>query len=90
MKAGHLTYLGDSEIGENTNVGAGTITCNFDGVRKNKTTIGRDVFIGSNSSLVAPVTIGDNALTGASAVVTKDVAAGERVVGNPARPLPKK
>ena len=90
VKAGHLTYLGDAEVGEQTNVGAGTITCNYDGVRKNKTTIGRNVFIGSNSSLIAPVTIGDNALTGASAVVTKDVPAGERVVGNPARPLPKK
>jgi bifunctional UDP-N-acetylglucosamine pyrophosphorylase / glucosamine-1-phosphate N-acetyltransferase len=90
VKAGHLTYLGDAEIGENTNVGAGTITCNYDGVRKNKTTIGRDVFIGSNSSLIAPVTIGDNALTGASAVVTKDVPSGERVAGNPARPLPRK
>jgi bifunctional UDP-N-acetylglucosamine pyrophosphorylase / glucosamine-1-phosphate N-acetyltransferase len=90
VKAGHLTYLGDAEIGEDTNVGAGTITCNFDGMRKNKTTIGRNVFIGSNSSLIAPVTIGDDALTGASAVVTKDVPAGERVAGNPARPLPKK
>jgi bifunctional UDP-N-acetylglucosamine pyrophosphorylase/glucosamine-1-phosphate N-acetyltransferase len=89
VKAGHLTYLGDAEIGENTNVGAGTITCNYDGVRKNKTTIGRNAFIGSNSSLIAPVTIGDDALTGASAVVTKDVAPGERVAGNPARPLPK-
>lgn len=90
VKAGHLTYLGDAEIGENTNVGAGTITCNYDGVRKNKTTIGRNAFIGSNTSLVAPVSIGDDALTGASAVVTKDVPAGERVAGNPARPLPKK
>ena len=90
VKAGHLTYLGDAQVGEKTNVGAGTITCNYDGVRKNQTTIGRNVFIGSNSSLIAPVTIGDNALTGASAVVTKDVPAGERVVGNPARPLPRK
>jgi bifunctional UDP-N-acetylglucosamine pyrophosphorylase/glucosamine-1-phosphate N-acetyltransferase len=90
VKAGHLTYLGDAEIGSNTNVGAGTITCNYDGVRKNKTTIGSNAFIGSNSSLIAPVTIGDGALTGASAVVTKDVAPGERVAGNPARPLPKK
>ncbi|HEV3139357.1 MAG TPA: bifunctional UDP-N-acetylglucosamine diphosphorylase/glucosamine-1-phosphate N-acetyltransferase GlmU [Vicinamibacterales bacterium] len=90
VKAGHLSYLGDAVIGERTNVGAGTITCNYDGKRKNPTTIGRDVFIGSNSSLVAPVTIGDGALTGASAVVTKDVPPGERVVGNPARPLVKK
>ncbi|HKU68419.1 MAG TPA: bifunctional UDP-N-acetylglucosamine diphosphorylase/glucosamine-1-phosphate N-acetyltransferase GlmU [Candidatus Baltobacteraceae bacterium] len=90
VKAGHLTYLGDSEIGEDTNIGAGTITCNFDGVRKNKTTIGRNVFIGSNTSLIAPVNVGDDALTGASAVVTRDVPAGERVAGNPARPLPKK
>ena len=90
VKAGHLTYLGDAEIGENSNIGAGTITCNYDGVRKNRTRIGRDAFIGSNTSLVAPVSVGDNALTGASAVVTKDVPAGERVAGNPARPLVKK
>jgi bifunctional UDP-N-acetylglucosamine pyrophosphorylase / glucosamine-1-phosphate N-acetyltransferase len=90
VKASHLSYLGDAEVGENSNIGAGTITCNYDGVRKNKTTIGRNVFIGSNSSLIAPVTIGDGALTGASSVVTKDVPPGERVAGNPARPLPKK
>ena len=90
VKASHLTYLGDAEIGEETNIGAGTITCNYDGKKKNKTVIGRNVSIGSNTSLVAPVTVGDGALTGASAVVTKDVPAGERVVGNPARPLPKK
>lgn len=90
VKASHLSYLGDAEIGEQTNIGAGTITCNYDGKRKNATHIGRDVLIGSNTSLIAPVRVGDGALTGASAVVTKDVPPGERVAGNPARPLPKK
>lgn len=90
VKVSHLSYVGDATIGEGTNVGAGTITCNFDGVKKNQTIVGRDVSIGSNTSLVAPVEIGDGALTGAGAVVTKDVPAGERVAGNPARPLPKK
>ncbi|HEY1654006.1 MAG TPA: bifunctional UDP-N-acetylglucosamine diphosphorylase/glucosamine-1-phosphate N-acetyltransferase GlmU [Candidatus Tumulicola sp.] len=89
-KASHLSYLGDAEIGQNSNIGAGTITCNYDGTNKNPTVIGNDVAIGSNSSLVAPVRIGDGALTGAGSVVTRDVAAGERVAGNPARPLPKK
>ena len=90
VKASHLTYLGDATIGEETNIGAGTITANYDGEKKNETVIGKNVRIGSNSSLIAPVTIGDGALTGAGSVVTKDVAPGERVVGNPARPLPKK
>lgn len=90
VKASHLSYLGDAAVGSETNVGAGTITCNYDGEKKNETTIGRDVFIGSNSSLVAPLSIGDGALTGAGSVVTHDVAPGERVAGNPARPLPKK
>jgi bifunctional UDP-N-acetylglucosamine pyrophosphorylase / glucosamine-1-phosphate N-acetyltransferase len=90
VKVSHLSYLGDAAIGEQTNVGAGTITCNFDGTKKNPTIVGRDVAIGSNTSLVAPVTVGDGALTGAGSVVTKDVASGERVAGNPARPLPKK
>jgi bifunctional UDP-N-acetylglucosamine pyrophosphorylase / glucosamine-1-phosphate N-acetyltransferase len=90
VKVSHLSYLGDATIGEETNIGAGTITCNFDGEQKNPTTVGRDVSIGSNTSLVAPVTVGDGALTGAGSVVTKDVPDGERVAGNPARPLPKK
>jgi bifunctional UDP-N-acetylglucosamine pyrophosphorylase / glucosamine-1-phosphate N-acetyltransferase len=89
VKVSHLSYVGDAAVGEGTNIGAGTITCNFDGSKKNETQIGRDVSIGSNTSLVAPVTVGDGALTGAGSVVTKDVAPGERVAGNPARPLPK-
>jgi bifunctional UDP-N-acetylglucosamine pyrophosphorylase/glucosamine-1-phosphate N-acetyltransferase len=89
VKSAHLTYLGDATIGENTNVGAGTITCNYDGVRKNQTKIGRNVFIGSNSALVAPIEIGDGAVTGAGAVVIHDVAAEDRVVGNPARSIGK-
>ena len=89
-KAQHLSYLGDAEIGEDANIGAGTITCNWDGKNKNKTTVGKRAFIGSNSSLVAPVSIGDGALTGAGAVVIRDVPPGERVVGNPAKPIKKK
>jgi bifunctional UDP-N-acetylglucosamine pyrophosphorylase/glucosamine-1-phosphate N-acetyltransferase len=73
VKINHLTYVGDSEIGKNTNIGAGTITCNYDGFHKHKTSIGENVFIGSNSALVAPVKIGNNAMIGAGSVITKDV-----------------
>ena len=73
VKAGHLTYLGNATVGKDTNIGAGTITCNYDGVNKFETHIGERVFIGSSSMLVAPVNIGDNALTGAGSVITKDV-----------------
>lgn len=90
VKSAHLSYVGDATVGEETNIGAGTITCNFDGVQKHHTKIGKNVSIGSNTSIVAPRTIGDGALTGAGSVVTKDVAAGERVAGNPAKPIPKK
>ena len=69
----HLSYIGDSFIGKNTNVGAGTITCNYDGFKKNKTKIGDNVFIGSNSSLVAPITINQNSLIGAGSTITKNV-----------------
>jgi len=72
-KVNHLSYIGDSEIGKNTNIGAGTITCNYDGVRKNKTIISDNVFIGSNSSLVAPVKIKKKSVVGAGSVITKDV-----------------
>ena len=74
-KINHLSYIGDAEIGQNTNIGAGTITCNYDGFNKHKTVIGEDVFIGSNTMLVAPVNIGNNAMTGSGSVITKDVAA---------------
>ena len=73
VKAVHLTYLGDAQIGEDTNIGAGTITCNYDGKNKFKTVIGKNSFIGSDSMLVAPVIIGENALVGAGSVITKDV-----------------
>ena len=72
-KVNHLSYIGDSQIGKNTNVGAGTITCNYDGVKKNKTIISDNVFIGSNTSLVAPIKIKKNAIVGAGSVITKDV-----------------
>ena len=72
-KANHLAYLGDANIGDKTNVGAGTITCNYDGTNKHKTTIGEESFIGTNSSLVAPVNIGKGAYVGAGSVITKDV-----------------
>ena len=73
VKAGHLTYLGDAHVGEKTNIGAGTITCNYDGKNKFKTEIGENVFIGSDTMLVAPVNVGANALVGAGSVITKDV-----------------
>jgi bifunctional UDP-N-acetylglucosamine pyrophosphorylase/glucosamine-1-phosphate N-acetyltransferase len=75
VKAGHLTYLGDAEVGERTNIGAGTITCNYDGASKHATRIGKDAFIGSDSTLVAPVTVGDGAYVGAGSCITKDVPA---------------
>jgi bifunctional UDP-N-acetylglucosamine pyrophosphorylase / glucosamine-1-phosphate N-acetyltransferase len=74
-KANHLTYLGDVEVGERTNVGAGVITCNYDGFAKHKTTIGKDVFVGSDVQLVAPVSVGDGAIVGAGTTVTQDVPA---------------
>lgn len=73
-KVNHLSYIGDSELGENVNIGAGTITCNYDGANKFKTIIGNNVFVGSNSALVAPVNLGDNSTIGAGSVITNDVA----------------
>ena len=72
-KINHLSYIGDSEIGKGVNIGAGTITCNYDGVKKNKTKIKDNVFIGSNSSLVAPITLEKNSIVGAGSVITKKV-----------------
>jgi bifunctional UDP-N-acetylglucosamine pyrophosphorylase / glucosamine-1-phosphate N-acetyltransferase len=89
-KMGHFSYIGDATIGENVNIGAGTITCNYDGVKKHKTVIGANAFIGSDTMLVAPLNIGEGAKTGAGAVVTHDVPAGGLVVGVPARPLQKR
>jgi bifunctional UDP-N-acetylglucosamine pyrophosphorylase / glucosamine-1-phosphate N-acetyltransferase len=74
-KVNHLSYVGDSEIGEGANIGAGTITCNYDGFGKYRTVIGAGAFIGSNTALVAPVTIGDGAVVGAGSVITSDVEA---------------
>ncbi|MDO5658937.1 MAG: bifunctional UDP-N-acetylglucosamine diphosphorylase/glucosamine-1-phosphate N-acetyltransferase GlmU [Paracoccus sp. (in: a-proteobacteria)] len=73
VKVGHLTYLGDAHVGERTNIGAGTVTCNYDGVMKHRTEIGADAFIGSDTMLVAPVRVGDRAMTGSGSVITSDV-----------------
>jgi bifunctional UDP-N-acetylglucosamine pyrophosphorylase/glucosamine-1-phosphate N-acetyltransferase len=84
-KMGHFSYIGNAKIGSNVNIGAGTITCNYDGKKKNPTEIGDDVFIGSDTMLVAPVKIGDRAVTAAGAVVTRDVPEDTLVMGVPAR-----
>jgi bifunctional UDP-N-acetylglucosamine pyrophosphorylase/glucosamine-1-phosphate N-acetyltransferase len=76
-KANHLTYLGDAEVGAGANIGAGTITCNYDGYFKHKTVIGERAFIGSNSALIAPLRIGDDAIVAAGSAVSRDVADGE-------------
>lgn len=80
-KANHLTYLGDAEVGAGSNIGAGVITCNYDGVHKHRTTIGERAFVGSDSTLVAPVKVGDGAYIGAASCITKDVPAGSLAVG---------
>lgn len=81
VKVGHLTYLGDAQIGARTNIGAGTVTCNYDGVMKHRTTIGADVFVGSDTMLVAPVTLGDRVMTGSGSVITEDVPADALALG---------
>jgi bifunctional UDP-N-acetylglucosamine pyrophosphorylase/glucosamine-1-phosphate N-acetyltransferase len=90
VKVGHFSYLGDALVGAGTNVGAGTITANYDGERKHRTEIGERVFLGSDTILRAPVKLGDDARTGAGAVVTKDVKPGATVVGVPARQIRRK
>ena len=89
VKMGHFSYIGNANIGANTNIGAGTITCNYDGEKKHHTEIGEDVFIGSDTMLVAPLTLGAGARTGAGAVVTKNVPEDTLVVGMPARAIKK-
>ena len=79
-KASHLTYLGDAVIGKRVNIGAGTITCNYDGQKKNKTIIEEGVFIGSNNSLVAPVKLGKGSYTGAGSTITEDVPTGNLAI----------
>jgi len=81
VKAGHLAYMGDSEIGENVNVGAGVITCNYDGIKKSLTRIGANAFVGSDSTLVAPISIGEGTYIGAGSCITRDVPAGALAVG---------
>jgi bifunctional UDP-N-acetylglucosamine pyrophosphorylase / glucosamine-1-phosphate N-acetyltransferase len=85
VKMHHFSYLGDADVGDGANISAGMITCNFDGVNKHRTVIGAGAFIGCDTMLVAPVTVGDDALTGAGTVVTKDIPAGAKAVGVPAR-----
>ena len=90
VQIGHFSYVGDAEIGARTNIGAGAITCNFDGQSKQRTIIGEDAFIGSDTMLIAPIRIGDRARTGAGAVVTKDVPDDGNAVGHPARLTPSR
>ena len=80
-KANHLTYLGDATIGSRSNIGAGTITCNYDGFAKHRTSIGADVFVGSDTAFVAPVSIGDGAITAAGSVITEDLPANSLGLG---------
>jgi bifunctional UDP-N-acetylglucosamine pyrophosphorylase/glucosamine-1-phosphate N-acetyltransferase len=89
VKMGHFSYIGDADIGENVNIGAGVVTCNFDGKKKNRTEIGANAFIGSDTMLRAPVKIGEGAYTGAGSVVTHDVPAHTTVAGVPAKPIKK-
>jgi UDP-N-acetylglucosamine diphosphorylase/glucosamine-1-phosphate N-acetyltransferase len=84
-KINHLSYIGDAEIGKNSNVGAGTITCNYDGINKNKTKIGDNVFIGSNTSLIAPIKVEKNSIVAAGSVITKNVKKRTLAISRPAQ-----
>ena len=90
VKMGHFSYIGNATVGANANIGAGTVTCNFDGEKKNSTVIGEEAFIGSDTMLIAPVTIGDRSRTGAGSVVTKNVPPDSLAVGLPARVIRKR
>jgi bifunctional UDP-N-acetylglucosamine pyrophosphorylase/glucosamine-1-phosphate N-acetyltransferase len=79
-KVNHLSYIGDTTVGKNSNIGAGTITCNYDGIKKNKTKISDDVFIGSNTSLIAPITIEKNSTVGAGSIITKNIKRGSLAI----------
>jgi bifunctional UDP-N-acetylglucosamine pyrophosphorylase/glucosamine-1-phosphate N-acetyltransferase len=81
VKVGHLSYIGDADVGEHTNIGAGTVTCNYDGVMKHRTTIGKHAFIGSDTMLVAPVSVGDHAMTASGSVITENVPAEALAIG---------
>jgi bifunctional UDP-N-acetylglucosamine pyrophosphorylase/glucosamine-1-phosphate N-acetyltransferase len=89
VHVGHFSYIGDAQVGARTNIGAGTITCNYDGRKKHRTVIGEDSFIGSDTLLRAPVTVGARATTGAGSVVTKDIPSDSTAVGSPARVIKK-
>jgi len=86
-KISHFSYIGDSILGKNVNIGAGTVTCNYDGIQKNSTFIGDDVFIGAGTMLIAPINISSNSRTGAGSVVNSDVDKNQTVVGIPAKPI---
>ena len=90
VQIGHFSYIGDAEVGARTNIGAGAITCNFDGQSKQRTIIGEDAFIGSDTMLIAPVRVGNRARTGAGSVVNKNVPDGGNAVGHPARLTPSR
>ena len=81
VKINHLSYIGDTDIGSSTNIGAGTITCNYDGKNKNKTKIGKEAFVGSNSTIIAPIKIGNNVTMGAGSVFNKDIPNGNLAIG---------